>query len=276
MILYDSDFKLLGISKVTLELIGCPSLGVFFAKHNDIDEFFIQRDKYLKLSENHFIADFIRYKMNYKDALILSEDGKEQEVIVCLDTFYMKDVIAPYYVVKLIKKDSIHTANSRFAYYLNELNTLAEENSKKSKLPNAFLTEYKRESDKYITKTDREKLENAKLVVNFDINEKWLDGVSKRLDIDTDELKEMLVNFINEAKDKEEELYEAVLLRDKVRSQEIIAFLLDPVNTLGIRPLKEALEKLENSSSDEVSENFRTYQNILENISKIVMKGNKL
>ena len=193
MILYDSDFKLLGISKVTLELIGCPSLGAFFAKHNDINEFFIQKDKYLKLSENHFIADFIRYKMNFKDVLIRSEDGKEHEVVVCLDTLYMGDIIAPHYVVQLIKKDSVRGIDNRFAFHINELNAFSEENVRKSRLPNAFLTEYKRESDRYnMTKANKEKQ-----ISDNKIDEKWLEGVSSKLDIDVDELKGMLKNFIN-------------------------------------------------------------------------------
>ena len=63
------------------------------------------------------------------------------------------------------------------------------------------------------------------------------------------------------------------MTNNKARINEITNLLLDPVNVLGIKPLKKILEELVDSDSDEISSKFEIYENMLENLNKIVAKG---
>lgn len=114
----------------------------------------------------------------------------------------------------------------------------------------------------------------SKTKSNLDfIDEKLLHEISERLDINVDELNGMVSNLILEAKKVDDEFHKALLAHDRARINEIVNFLLDPINVLGIRPLKDILEELVSASDDEISSKFEIYRNILENLNKIVAKG---
>jgi len=295
MILYDSNFKLLGASKATLELLGYPSFGTFTSKHSDISELFVQKDGFLKLTENHFITDILKEKYKFKDALIKTSYGTLVEVIVSVSEFYLGE---SGYEVDIVKKTMIQ--GDKKTHFEFKIQNLMEEENKKSNLPNVFVSEYKREirnnnlkMSKVIADLDRlreEELQreiakrdaeiqklNAEIKETEEkIDEKWLESVARRLEIEVEELKGFLRNLVQGAKNEEENLHEAILLDDKERVREIASFLLDPIDTLGVKPLKNALESLENSTSETASENFRKYKSVLEDIDKIAVKRNEL
>ena len=111
----------------------------------------------------------------------------------------------------------------------------------------------------------------SKSVANLGfIDEKLLYEISERLDINVNELNGMVLNLILESKRVNHEFREVLLTNNKARINEITNLLLDPVNVLGIKPLKKILEELVDSDSDEISSKFEIYENML---IKLLRKG---
>lgn len=268
MVLYDTNFELLGISQATLELFGYSSFGAFCAVCSDISQIIIEKDGFFR-SESNFIKDLISVKNKFVSALIRTANGGVIDVKITLSPVFANDGNMSFYEVDFI-------ATSSLKYNLIETNLSANE-EKKSSLPNLFLSEYKRllkargvsENPSFDKQNKQSKTKS-----NLDfIDEKLLHEISERLDINVDELNGMVSNLILEAKKVDDEFHKALLAHDRARINEIVNFLLDPINVLGIRPLKDILEELVSASDDEISSKFEIYRNILENLNKIVAKG---
>lgn len=266
MVLYDTNFELLGISQATLELFGYSSFGAFCAVCSDISQIIIEKDGFFR-SETNFIKDLISTKNKFVSALIRTANGDIIDVKITLSPVFTNDGNMSFYEVDFI-------ATSSLKYNLIETNLSVNE-EKKSSLPNLFLSEYKR-----LLKA-RGTLENlpfenkqSKSVANLGfIDEKLLYEISERLDINVNELNGMVLNLILEARKVDDEFHKALLTHDRVRINKIVNFLLDPINVLGIGPLKDILEELVGASDNEISSKFEIYRNILENLNKIVAKG---
>lgn len=266
MVLYDTNFELLGISQATLELFGYSSFGAFCAIYSDISQIIIEKDGFFR-SESNFIKDLISTKNKFVNALIRTSNGDIIDVKVTLSPVFTNNGNVSFYEVDFVSTSSLK-------YNLFEIN-LSPNEDKKSSLPNLFLSEYKR-----LLKA-RGTLENlpfenkqSKSVANLGfIDEKLLYEISERLDINVNELNGMVLNLILESKRVNHEFREVLLTNNKARINEITNLLLDPVNVLGIKPLKKILEELVDSDSDEISSKFEIYENMLENLNKIVAKG---
>ncbi|PSM51967.1 hypothetical protein CBLAS_0498 [Campylobacter blaseri] len=221
MILYDSNYKLVGISKKLLNSFGFFDFGSFQAQHDDITSFFIEADFDLG-SYNHFIDYMLKNKKKYIYVVFKTDKQKKLNLKFSMDYFYnINKTIC--YAIDVIEVDKIES-----------------------------LLDY-----------------------NY-INEEWLSKKAKNIDLDYINYKIILSEFLEEAKSKEKILYESLTLGDKKQSSYILLSLKEPAESLGLKPLVEAIINLENANINEISVTFTKYNDIITKINKIITKRDEL
>lgn len=103
MILCDSSFNLLGISKNLLSLLEYESFDDFFLKNSNINEFLIDNN-YEQTTENDY---FIRNIINKNNVFLTIKTGKNRniEVEVFIDKFNFNNNQSIAYEINLVKID---------------------------------------------------------------------------------------------------------------------------------------------------------------------------
>ena len=106
MVLYDTNFELLGISQATLELFGYSSFGAFCAVCSDISQIIIEKDGFFR-SETNFIKDLISTKNKFVSALIRTANGVIIDVKITLSPVFTNDGNMSFYEVDFIATSSL-------------------------------------------------------------------------------------------------------------------------------------------------------------------------
>ena len=115
MILYDQNFKFIGMSAETLTFLGYEDLDEFCSMHNDFADLFIKREGYIHKFENFSWIHYILYSgAANKKALIDKKNGGELSVEITIKEVFLNktyDGLEKIYSVKLINEN--FTAISR-------------------------------------------------------------------------------------------------------------------------------------------------------------------
>ncbi|NLK66323.1 MAG: hypothetical protein GX282_02490 [Campylobacteraceae bacterium] len=251
MLFYDKNFVLVGMSGSVLKLLGYPSFHSFKSLHNDISELFLDENGNHLHKDIHFVKFMLSKQKNSIKTFISSVDNKTLEIELTLDTCYCNN--EELYVVHVNTLKSI--VQNRKSLSLENIQN-ARENS--LLISNVFEQAYSNEMQS-INKTSDEEL-----------GSEWLNYNAKKLSMSKDGFAEELKQLANEAIQKDEILFEALILGDKNQIKTILAKIRSKAYFLDIKPLIKILYRLENSENSEISVNFREYKDIITKINKLV------
>ena len=109
MILYDQNFKFIGMSAETLAFLGYEDLDDFSSMHSDFADLFIKREGYIHKFENFSWIHYILYSgAANKKALIAKKNGGELSVEITIKEIFLNklyDGLEKIYSVKLINEN---------------------------------------------------------------------------------------------------------------------------------------------------------------------------
>ncbi len=109
MILYDQNFKFIGMSAETLTFLGYEDLEEFCSMHGDFADLFIKREGYIHKFENFSWIHYILYSgAANKKALIGKKNGGELSVEITIKEVFLNqayDGLEKIYSVKLINEN---------------------------------------------------------------------------------------------------------------------------------------------------------------------------
>ncbi len=109
MILYDQNFKFIGLSAETLTFLGYEDLEEFCSMHSDFADLFIKREGYIHKFENFSWIHYILYSgAANKKALIAKKNGGELSVEITIKEVFLNktyDGLEKIYSVKLINEN---------------------------------------------------------------------------------------------------------------------------------------------------------------------------
>lgn len=252
MLLYSSNFELLGMSKRILNLIGYPSFGSFIASNNDISDLFTESSKSYR-DDVHYIKTILG---NGKPLDVSLRDGKDNIIKLEIRAQELNGDDW-YYLVAIQPEDKKESP----AFQKPQL-----VESKNKSLNNVFLKSYiseiqKIEKDKFQRNTQKES-----------VDMEWFLYTLKELDIDQGSFIFALENFIEYSNTHSELLQEALVVGDVSTYSPILAKLKDSSDSLKISPVTRILYRFENSEILENSANFREYQDIILKLEKLIKK----
>ena len=263
LILYNSSFKLVGISKELLTLFGFTSFGGFMAKHSDVSDFF-SNDNIKQEDGKNYLKELIDAK-KYKADITINLPRKSVESSLFINEFYMDDEVM--YEVDIIAISSSDKEES--AILENKRKQKDRTLSNNYKISNIFDHEYKKELA-YIEKqrvTSEQTMDESGI-----IDSSWIEKTATNLGLSIDDFYSFLNTFITSAKEKEEELFESLLSGNKEVSSSILSQMKEPAGVLDLQPIIKQIYYLENSNPDEIRENFRKYHNLITNMEEIIAK----
>ncbi|OQX73434.1 MAG: hypothetical protein B6D59_05675 [Campylobacteraceae bacterium 4484_4] len=137
MILYDENYRFLGISNETLAFLGYEDLSEFLSMHSDFADLFQKRDGYVYKFENFSWIDFILYSgAGNKNGIIQLKNGEETEIKIHIKEVYLAHPIEnanKLYSVKIISEQFKQLASQ------TDPNIILEE--KNSPVLNTFMTD---------------------------------------------------------------------------------------------------------------------------------------
>lgn len=264
MLLYNANFKLLGMSEDALNLLGYPSFNAFYSNYSDISELFIDGDDFYIDGKK---VSYVEYLTKNKKSLLVSlKNSKNLEIEVKLelnDFFFLSGDNA--YVVFLnspnvknqIIKDSIWAKNM-----VKRSNLLPVDNI------------FKKTYDFELKNIKKMRLGDLKS--SSKIDDEWLNNTADSLSLSLKDLIDNLKTLVNKAYEKEEILYEAIVLGDANQSVKNLSEIKNLAYSFGVKPLTKAIYKLENSKIDEISANFREYKDIITQLDKTIIKRNDI
>lgn len=256
MLLYNKDFVLVGMSASALKLLGFPSLNSFHSLYNDISELFIDEDGNHIHSDTSYLETIIQTKKPIK-AFIDSPNDKIIEVEISLDDFYSKD--ENMYIASV---NHIGSSASIKRKSLLDTDKTGRENS--LPISNIFEKTFKTET-KSIKETKADKDE---------ISVQWLEYTAKKLSLSVEDFTQQLKQLSEQMSQKDELLFESLIIGDKKRVSQIISNIRSKAYSLDIKPLIKVIYRLENSENNEVSANFREYKDIITKINKLTERKN--
>lgn len=268
MLLYDKNLQLIGITEDSLKFLGFSSFEIFISNFNDISELFVDKKGFLNSNKENFDKFLQNSSVNSKNAILRVGNSNFIEISLNKIRFFSKNSLGYTFLdlnyIKEINKD---------IYSANFIPTIRKNLSfnEKYKMPNVFEIEYKKtienlnaqNIEKEIFK--KEKISDSK---NGNFDNAWFDKTLKKLEVNSDDLKFFLKEFLKGQVELEEKLQEALLLNDKSAIKSVISTLRDPASNLNLDPVLFYLDKFEKAKTSEISELFRNYKNVLREIEK--------
>lgn len=254
MLLYDENFKLIGITEDSLNLLGFSNFKAFTSDFSDINELFMNKSGFISPNKDDFKNFLKDSDINRKNAIL--EDKNSHFIEICLkkNNFFSTENLK-YIVLDLqnVKSD----IDSKKNVSLNKNNT-----------PNVFDLEYKKTIEMLNSCNSQNNATKSEICdnKNFDIDDNWFYDTLKKLEIGSDDFRFFLKEFLKGQVDLEEKLQEALLLNDKNAIKSIISTLRDPATNLNLKPVLFYLDKFEKSKANEISGLFRDYKNMLKKI----------
>lgn len=251
MLLYSSNFELLGMSKSVLDLVGYPSFGSFCSSYSDISDLFINK----KGDETFYIESML----NSKKPLNVELKDRDNKVIKA--QMYVEK-IENYYVVFLSP-----SYKKEFSKTLQTL-TLDRKYSNSFLISNIFRQSFSSE----VKRLEEERFHNNANKDSVDME--WFLYTINKLGVKENSFLQMLDELVKYTDENSEFLHESLVFGDKSSYSNILDKIKDTSKSLGIKPLARSVYKLENSQISEISANFREYQGIITEIKKIIDKRN--
>lgn len=268
MLLYDKNLQLIGITEDSLKFLGFSSFEIFISNFNDISELFVDKKGFLNSNKENFDKFLQNSSVNSKNAILRVGNSNFIEISLNKIRFFSKNSLGYIFLdlnyIKEINKD-IYSAN--FIPTIRKNLAFNE----KYKMPNVFDMEYKKTIENLNTQNiereifKKEKISDSK---NGNFDNAWFDKTLKKLEVNSDDLKFFLKEFLKGQVELEEKLQEALLLNDKSAIKSVISTLRDPASNLNLDPVLFYLDKFEKAKTSEISELFRNYKNVLREIEK--------
>ncbi|MSN95794.1 hypothetical protein F1B92_01045 [Campylobacter sp. FMV-PI01] len=258
MVIYNSNFKLIGMSNSILNLIGYPSFDSFCSKYNDIYDLFLNDQCFADCKH------YTQYLLQSQKTTMINIKTFQNTIVKCIvfvDILHKNDSCDEFYMVCFLPQN---IKNEKILSNVLLLNQNYKNNNKF--IPNnlnIFVKEYERE---ILANQEREK-ENE-----LNLKKSWLDINLQRLELDESNFILLLEEFINKTVKTEEFLHEMLLLGEKENYINLLINLKDSAQSLGIKSIVKILHKLENLKKDEISATFREYHYIITQMRKNIMK----
>ncbi|MCI6988556.1 MAG: hypothetical protein MR902_03175 [Campylobacter sp.] len=264
MVLYNSNYKLVGMSKDILLMFGFISFGGFYANHDDISEFFIKEDGYFYPKGESFLPELLKQKSVRDTKVLLNTPNSQSEAYIFASEIFGINQNEKMYEVDIIKISNVNVAiKSKVTNRLNDTNEYKNEFD--MEIPSIFKQEYKKELE-YMQKQNSNNEQNIK---DGKMSVEWFENTAKNLELSKNSFSKFLTVFVSGAKEKEEALYESLLSGNKEISSSILDYIKDPASVLDLRQVIGILYELENSPVSEIASKFREYQNIINQLEKI-------
>lgn len=264
MLIYDANFKLLGMSERALNLLGYPSFNAFYSNHSDISELFVDKDDFYIYGKRVSFQEYMLKSKKPLLALLKNSKNLEIEIKFEINNLFFSDENNGYVI--FLNSPSVKSQNVQDDF-------IPKSSVKRSNLLSV---------DNIFKKTYDLELQNIKniklndLEENTLINDEWLKNTSDNLSLNLGKFINNLKNLINKAYEKEEILYEAIVLGDLNESVKNLSEIKKLAYSYNIKPLTKAIYRLENSQIDEISKNFRQYKDVIEKIDKTITKRNEI
>lgn len=240
MLLCDSHFRIIGISKDTLQLLGYKDENEILG-NNPYNLFMYKK------------GNFINFKSFINGATIpeciTKKDKKEISIVI--NEFFFNNSEDMAYEIDILVNDLTAQNISETNSDLEKSGDLEKENEiLEEKIP---LEEENDEKEDY----------------------GWLMQTIKDLQMDPMDFYNFLQSFIQDANEKIEILQEAIIFKDYKVINETVHELRDSAILLNIEPVLNTLEDIKESYSDEIFENFKKFKKVLDQISKFKIEGNE-
>lgn len=247
MILYDQNYKILAISRDSLELLGYSDSDLFFQKHDDISDMFLHQIS-LYDEQKHFIDYIIKHpEYSLQSIKLKLDDGNIISIHIDIDIMFFKNSNFCYQV-KLNKNVGDHTYKTPAKPEL--------------RIPKLFEDAMAKKPAQTTNAAD-----------GIRLTKEWLFGIPNFIKMERNTFLVRVAEFIKICKDKYEELSEATLLDDKNHIKEISADIRDRACELKFDPFLGILIKLQTlSDPKEVAAFLNLYMDFIHQIENILKK----
>lgn len=245
------------MSRGALELFGFNDINSFVQADGQISSFLLDENFQPFASDLHLLQQITTSKMHPKLAFVKAQNKELRKICIFVDDFFSGKVGELAYEVNVIEISANASIDDEKCnrFMQNGLENKNETLKNEVIFSNLLEVCDKRNDD----------------LLNVKIDNNWFLSNIRSLDISFDEFKEFLKAFLQIAREKEEILQEALLLGDDDTLKSVISILKDPAHSLNLEPVLASLNKLENSNRNSASDNFREFQNVLDEISKFIV-----
>lgn len=247
MILYDQNYKILAISRNSLELLGYSDSDLFFQKHSDISDMFLYQI-YSYDEQKHFIDYIIKHpEYNLQSIKLKLDDGNIISIHIDIDIMFFK--------------------NDNFCYQV-KLNKNAGD--KDYKIPIKPELRIPKLFEDVIAKKPAQTIDASN---DIRLTKEWLFRIPNFIGMTRNTFLVRVSEFIKICKEKYEELSEAALLDDINHIKEISAEIRDRACELKFDPFLAILIKLQTiSDPKEVAIFLNLYMDFINKIENILKK----
>lgn len=310
MVLYDKNFKPIGISQDILNFLGYEDMDDFKTYATDIADLFVQKSGYIYKFENFSWIKYILHSgAPNKSALIKLKHGKEREIQLSIKELFLfeegNDDL--YYEVNIINNFLQDELKDSIPLPINPILSITEEDSKdkpKSKMldqeeqpkivkNDKFTTTKKHQTIKPVIKRPKPIETSSEDMFIEDLSEENLpflkahelppiekrDMQEKKIDYQKSEsflglqeegVKEFIEEFLNYNDSIGLEMLNAVTQKELQSVKKYTINLESIAKMLQLNKLSANLEALKNSNSNNIQKAFEEYQETLEELRGIL------
>ncbi|OPA78868.1 hypothetical protein BFG04_02240 [Campylobacter pinnipediorum subsp. pinnipediorum] len=243
MIIYNKDYKIIGIDKKTLGILEYHDLEDFLSQYKDIDEII---QNYPKNINKPFIQNIIENSNTKTKFNIKTKSGKTAIAIFKIDEFFTKGTDS-FYGLELVIENVISQDKNN-----------TKDNI--SHIPEVRLPILKNTKNKETSKFHR----------NISIDEAWLEKNRNFLNLEKDEFISYMNIFIRDTKRHELAIKNAIITHNIQEIKKITKKIKETAIILHITPLVKIFTEIQNSNNSElntlilnVKENIDELQNVL-------------
>lgn len=309
LVLYDKNFKPIGISQDILNFLGYEDIDDFKTYATDIADLFVQKSGYIYKFENFSWIKYILHSgAPNKSALIKLKHGQEQEIQLSIKELFLfdEDDDDLYYEVTITNNLLKDEPRNSISPPTNPILSITEEDSK-HKLESQTLDQEGVKNDKFTTKKKHSKKTTLKPVIKRpepidtssedmfieDLSEESLpflkahelppiqkrDTQEKKIDyqksesflgLQEDGVREFIKEFLNYNDSIGLEMLNAVTQKDLHNVKKYTITLESIAKMLQLNKLSTNLETLKNANPNNIQKAFEEYQDTLEEIRGII------
>ncbi|WP_169763407.1 hypothetical protein [Campylobacter mucosalis] len=244
MIIYNENFKILGMGQKALELFNFASVSEFLSTHKNISELIIghenQSDK--ELIEKILLSQNKRKKLHLRD-----KDDKILSVVIYVNTFSKVDDINLYEVDIDVQNEEL------------EQN---QDNKEHTRLRLPVVISSNQISD-IIHKQSKKKIE---------ITDEWLDQTAGLLNLSKKEFIEYLDIITQSAKRLDIPLQNAIITQDTNNIKKLLLRLKEPCMNFRITPLVRAINEILQTETINYHELISTIKECINSLEALIQK----
>lgn len=262
MVLYDSNYKIIGVSKSVLDILDFDSPKDFYLNFVDVDDLFLdKKDKY-------FVDVILNDPTNTPNGITIKLiNGSLANIHINTVPFCLRNSEENIYQISItpaVVRDGIDDYS-----LMNSFQTQHSINSKKPELrvPNLSVGYTKNIVKLEQEPSIEEKIPETSIVLGP--NKQWFDEISSHLDMSEDDLKIILSELVIDLRQSGELFYESILLGNIANSTEILERLRDSAMTLNLSSLTEILDKFSNPKY-ETSQTYKEYNDFIGQIERLI------